>query len=54
MIYDNADQYIDKSQGIPNLILKIAEYQYKGGFVQNQEINLLAFFVEVMIDCKFL
>jgi hypothetical protein len=35
------------------LILYIADYQYKAAHVANQEINLVAFFVEVMANVVF-
>ena len=36
---------------VPNLIVTLAEYQFKTSFVANQEINLTAFLVEVMSNC---
>jgi len=53
MIYEYSDSSFSK-RSIPVLILKIAEYQYKGSFVANQELNLLAFFVEIIRECEFL
>lgn len=53
LIYENADMFFTK-RSIPVLILKIAEYQYKGSFVANQELNILAFFVEIIRECEFL
>jgi DNA polymerase III delta prime subunit len=51
-VYDHADSFLTK-RSIPALIIKLADYQYKAGFVADAEINLLAFFVEVMVDCEF-
>ncbi len=51
-IYDNATDLFTK-RSIPVLILKIAEYQYKAAFVADAEINLMAFFIEVSMECEF-
>jgi DNA polymerase III delta prime subunit len=51
--YDTAKDYF-KPDSIPPLILFISQYQYQAAFVADAEINLAAFFVEVMKDCEFL
>ena len=51
-VYDNANEMFTK-RSIPALILKISEYQYKAAFVADAEINLMAFFVEVCMECEF-
>jgi DNA polymerase III delta prime subunit len=51
-VYESAENYVVKKT-IPLLVLKIAEYQYKSAFVVDQEINLLAFFVECMMELEF-
>jgi len=51
-VYEAADASISKKT-IPLLVLKIADYQYKAAFVVDQEINLLAFFVECMMELEF-
>lgn len=51
-IYDTMYQYTESSS-IPQLVLLIAEYQYKGAFVVDREINLVAFLVEVMASVNF-
>jgi len=51
-VYDNSSELFTK-RSIPALILKIAEYQYKAAFVADAEINLMAFFVEVCMECEF-
>ena len=51
-IYDNANDFFTK-RSIPALILKISEYQYKAAFVADAEINLMAFFIEVTMECEF-
>lgn len=50
--YDSASEYLQPSS-IPQLVLIIGEYQYKAAFVADQEINLVAFFTQVMVDCVF-
>ncbi|MAG28199.1 DNA polymerase [Candidatus Pacearchaeota archaeon] len=37
---------------IPQAILILAEYQYKSAFVADQEINLVACIVELMMNCE--
>ena len=51
-IYDHLYQSADPST-IPQIILHIAEYQYKSAFVADQEINLMACLVEIMTNAKF-
>lgn len=50
--YDQAFELID-DQSVPTLILLIADYQYKSGFVADQEINLVAFLTQVMSEVEF-
>lgn len=51
-IYDGMYDFI-VSSSIPPLVLLISKYQYQSGFCADQEINLLAFLTEVMIECEF-
>jgi DNA polymerase III delta prime subunit len=51
-VFDSADEYVAK-KSIPELIVIIADYQYKAAFVANHEINLLAFLVETMMRVEF-
>ncbi|NDB82041.1 MAG: AAA family ATPase [Alphaproteobacteria bacterium] len=51
-IFDSANEHLDKNS-IPQLVLYLAEYQYKAAFVVDQEINLVAFLTQVMADCEF-
>lgn len=51
-VYEAADTYVVKKT-IPLLVLKIADYQHRSAFVVDQEINLLAFFVELMMELEF-
>ena len=50
--YDNANEYVEAGT-IPNLILILAEYQYKAAFVADHELNIMAAMTEVMVQCKF-
>jgi hypothetical protein len=34
-------------------VLLIGEYQYKQAFVQDREINLVAFLTEVMVEAEW-
>ena len=40
-------------KSIPQAVLVIAGYQYKAGFVADQEINMVACLTEIMANCKF-
>jgi DNA polymerase III delta prime subunit len=51
-VYENAFEIVDK-KSIPELIVIIADYQYKAAFVADHEINLIAFFVEIMMRCEW-
>lgn len=51
-IYDALGEYIDK-QSIPEAIIIIAESQYRSAFVADQEINLVACLVQLMMTCAF-
>lgn len=50
--YDQASAYF-KTSSIPQMVLIIADYQYKHAFVADPEINIVAFLTEVMIECEF-
>lgn len=51
-IYDAAYEVMEKAS-IPQLVLIIADYQYKSAFVADQEINLVAALTEIMMECTF-
>jgi DNA polymerase III delta prime subunit len=51
-LYDNAS-VVMQDNSIPQLVLILAEYQYKSAFVADQEINIMAALTEVMSHCKF-
>ena len=52
MIYDGMYEYLHEDS-IPQVVLIIGEYQYKAAFVNDQEINLVAFLIELAANCKF-
>lgn len=51
-IYDNIYDNITPSS-IPESVLVLADYQYKSAFVSDQEINMVACLVELMMRCEF-
>tara|TARA_R100001509_G_scaffold148320_1_gene106052 strand:- start:19229 stop:20161 length:933 start_codon:yes stop_codon:yes gene_type:complete len=51
-IYDGLYKYMESSS-IPQAILILADYQHKAAFVADQEINLTACIVELMMECEF-
>ena len=51
-LYDTAHDFLEKGS-IPQLVLILADYQYKSAFVVDQEINLAACFTQIMVDCEF-
>lgn len=51
-LYDHAASFL-QPQSIPQLILIIADYQYKSAFVSDQEVNTMACLTEVMGSCAF-
>jgi DNA polymerase III delta prime subunit len=51
-IYDMANDRVEfRSQ--PGFIVTLADYMYKSNFVADQEINMVAFLTEVMIESEF-
>lgn len=51
-LYDIATEYL-KPSSIPQLVLILAEYQYKAAFVADHEINITACLTEIMVECEF-
>ena len=49
-LYDNVQEYLEPSS-VPPAILLLADYQHKAAFVADQEINLTACLIEMMVDC---
>jgi DNA polymerase III delta prime subunit len=52
-IYDKCSEFI-KPASVPQLVLILADYQYKAPFVADQEINTTACLVEIMANCEFI
>jgi DNA polymerase III delta prime subunit len=51
-LYDTATQTMDPAS-IPQMVLLLADYQYKAAFVSDHELNTMAALTEVMAQCKF-
>lgn len=51
-IYDTAAEKI-QLKSMPAIVVLLADYMYKSAFVADQEINLVAFLTEVMIEAEF-
>jgi DNA polymerase III delta prime subunit len=47
------DTLLTEVNQVPQLILLLADYQYKASFVADQEINLVACLTEIMAACSF-
>jgi len=41
-----------KPESIPLAVVLLGKYQYQAAFVADQEINLMAFMTELMVDCE--
>ena len=52
-LYDQGHNYI-KKESLPQTILILADYSYKKAFVADQELNLMACLVEIMVAVEFL
>lgn len=50
-IYDKATTFI-ANDSLPQLVLHLADYQYKDVFVSDKEINIVAMLTHVMMDCE--
>lgn len=50
--YDQSNELFTPAS-VPQLVLTIADYQYKAAFVVDQEINLSACLAEIMVNCEF-
>ena len=51
-LYDSAATNIE-ANSIPQLVLILADYQYKAAFVADHELNIMAALTEIMGNCKF-
>jgi DNA polymerase III delta prime subunit len=52
MVYDNMLDYVSDDY-IPQLVITLAEYQYKNAFVADHELNTVACLTEIMAQGKF-
>ncbi len=50
--YDQSSHHLQPAS-VPQLVLILADYQYKAAFVADHEINMAACFVEIMVECNF-
>jgi DNA polymerase III delta prime subunit len=51
-LYDSANNTIE-ANSIPQMVLVLADYQYKAAFVADHELNIMAALTEIMAQCKF-
>jgi len=51
-LYDNMNEYVEP-HSIPQLILILADYQYKDAFVADHELNVVACMTEIMANVSF-
>jgi len=51
-IYDTAHDYVTPNS-VPQLVVTLADYQYKAAFAADPEINMMAMMTEMMIDSEW-
>lgn len=51
-IYDMASDKVEM-RSLPGFVVTLADYMYKANFVADLEINMVAFFTEVMIEASY-
>jgi DNA polymerase III delta prime subunit len=51
-LYDNMNELVE-AQSIPQLVLILADYQYKDAFVADHELNVVACMTEIMSQVHF-
>jgi hypothetical protein len=51
-IYDNMSEYLQPGS-IPQVVLILADYQYKNAFVADHELNTVACMTEIMASAEF-
>lgn len=51
-IYDNMSEYL-QPQSIPQVVLILADYQYKNAFVADHELNVVACMTEIMASAEW-
>ena len=50
--YETIHEHV-KPSSIPQIVVTLADYQYKSAFVADQEINTIAMLTEIMVDAEF-
>jgi len=51
-LYESLHDLVTPSS-IPQIVVTLADYQYKSAFVADQEINTMALLTEIMVDAEF-
>jgi len=51
-LYDNMNDTVE-ANSIPQLVLILADYQYKDAFVADHELNIVACMTEIMAQVQF-
>tara|TARA_A100001011_G_scaffold390630_1_gene474469 strand:- start:1068 stop:2009 length:942 start_codon:yes stop_codon:yes gene_type:complete len=51
-IYDTVTQYV-KPSSVPQVVVTLADYQYKSAFIADQEVNFMAFLTELMVETEW-
>ena len=51
-IYDNMYEYVVPAS-IPQVVIILADYQYKAAFVADHEVNMMAMFAELMVEVEW-
>ena len=51
-IYDKASEYA-KPESVPQIVVILADYQYKAAFVADHELNMMACLTELMVECEW-
>ena len=51
-LYDAASDFLTPSS-VPQLVLILGKYQYQAAFAADQEINMAACLIEIMVECSF-
>lgn len=51
-LYDNMYEYFERDS-IPQVVLHLADYQYRASFAADQEINTVAMLTSIMMDANF-
>jgi DNA polymerase III delta prime subunit len=52
-LFDQMYDYLEQGETMAELVLILADYQYKHNFVADKEINIVAMLTQIMISCNF-